>query len=299
MDKRIALAFRPELHTPSQIVEYAKAVDTIGSVSHIFIPDIPGGLESIEISAAALALTKNLKVGSGIIRLLEHDNRLLQRRLETLQSISENRFILGVGTGRAGTNPKETIVRMLSQLDQLRASFGNASRLGVAIPETFVAALKKGIAKRAAGHCDGLLLNFCSPDYAKSVVDSVNGVRSRPTFACYLKIFYSKKLVVANRLLIDEFVKYDSIDSYHEMFVRDGIAQAIMESRRGLESAESVIPESLLRISLVNPGPDELKEYANNFRKVGIDLPCLYPYFVKEESHEYKMSIISEIARSL
>ena len=299
LDKKTALAFRPELHTPAQIVEYAKAVDGTGSISHIFIPDIPGGLESIEISTAALAQTRNLKIGSGVIRLLEHDNKILQRRIETIQSISGNRFILGVGTGGAGPNPGDTVRRMLSQLDQLRESFGSTTHPGIQVPETFIATLKQGIAKKAAGHCEGLLLNFCSPEYAKSLVEKVSGIASRPLFACYLKVFYSNSQNTANRLLIDEFAKYDSIESYHEMFVLDGVADAIAESKRSLEFGGTRISDSLLKISLVNAGPDQLTEYVESFRKAGIDLPCIYPYFVRGENHDYKMSVIKRIAESL
>ena len=300
MSERTALALRPELHTPSQIVDYSKAVDEIGSISHVFIPDIPGGLESIEISSAALAQTRSVKIGSGVIRLLEHENKVLLRRLETVQSISGNRFILGVGTGRAAPNPSETIGKMLSQLDELRAGFGGATHIpGISAPETFIATLKHGIATKAAGHCDGLLLNFCSPEYAKGLVEKVSSVAlSRPVFACYLKIFYSNIKSTANRLLIEEFVKYDSISHYHEMFVRNGIAETIAECRKGLESGEIKIPTSLFKISLVNPDPDELRSHIDGFRKAGIDLPCVYPYFVKGESHEYKMSIIKGIAKS-
>ncbi len=299
MKETLGLALRPALHTPKQIIEYTKTVEEIGSISHVFIPDIPGGLESVEISAGALSCTKSIKIGSGVIRLLEHDGEILQRRLETLQLMSENRFIFGVGTGRPGQKPKETIQNMLSQLDHLRANFGKGSRdPDITFPETFVATLKQGIAQKSVGHAEGLLLNFCSPKYAQRLVDKVSKTSSAtPKFACYLKIFYSERPSIANRLLVEEFAKYDSIETYHGMFVRDGIAEDIAKANRTLESGGR-IPESLLGTSLVNPELDELKRHIEKFKEAGIDLPCVYPYFQTPENHEYKISVIKKIADS-
>ena len=104
--ERYAIALRPQVHPPDSIVELAKMLEGESSnISNIFIPDIPGGFESIDIACASLLATKRLKIGSGVIRVLEHDEHLLQRRLETVQSMSRNRFVLGDRDGLAWNKP--------------------------------------------------------------------------------------------------------------------------------------------------------------------------------------------------
>src|SRR5207247_879165 len=52
-------------------------------------------------------------------------------------------------------------------------------------------------------------------------------------FACYLKIFYSSQSDEnALRLLLQEFLNYDSMPQYHEMFLQDGTAKAISEIKQ-------------------------------------------------------------------
>lgn len=293
-----AIALRPELYTASQIVDAAKAIDSIGSISNIFIPDIPGGLESLEIANSCLAVTREVKIGSGVLRLHEHDSNLFLRRLETIQALGGNRLILGVGTGRGLPNPKEAISRMLSQLGEIRANFGSMTHLhGLSFPSTYVAALREGMARKAIGHCDGLLLNFCSPEYAGSIVSKVSNSQSTK-FACYLKVFYAREEGKALKLLVNEFANYGVLPNYHAMFVRDNLASSISEAKKEMDSGIINVPEPLKRISIANPTTEKLKEYVRTFRSAGIDLPCVYPYFDRSEEHEFKLSKIREIAET-
>ena len=271
-------------------------------VSNIFIPDIPGGFESIEISCASLEATKRLKIGSGVIRLLEHDEHLLQRRLETIQSVSRNRFVLGVGTGSPGKKAAETIEMMMGRLENIRTNFGKMSdSSGVEVPETYVATLRSGIARRVAGKSTGILLNFCSPEFASEVVKDVSTENNSAhiDFACYLKVFYAKDKQVSDRLLIEEFAKYDSIGPYHKVFEKNGVDTDIQRAKDGLMTKAVRIPDSLLKISLSNPSNAELKTYVDNFRGAGVTLPCIYPYFSGGDDMNYRKEIIREIAKTL
>ncbi|MCL4519131.1 MAG: hypothetical protein M1587_08045, partial [Thaumarchaeota archaeon] len=69
--QKIAFTLRPKVHSPKEIVKLAKLLDSLG-VSNVFIPDIPDGFDSLEISSAVLSNTERLYVGSGVIRALEH-----------------------------------------------------------------------------------------------------------------------------------------------------------------------------------------------------------------------------------
>ena len=97
--ERIGFALRPGVFSAQEIRETSVALDLSDRVSRIFVPDMRIGYESLEIASSILALTKRVHSGSGVIRLLEHDPQLLTRRVQTLQALSSNRLVLGVGTG--------------------------------------------------------------------------------------------------------------------------------------------------------------------------------------------------------
>jgi alkanesulfonate monooxygenase SsuD/methylene tetrahydromethanopterin reductase-like flavin-dependent oxidoreductase (luciferase family) len=286
----MAIALRPGVHSPKGILKLASILDG-SSVGSIFIPDVPSGFESIELSCGALALTSNVSIGSGIIRILEHEEKTLLKRLVAIQSMSGNRFILGVGTGSPGSKPRDTIDRMLARIEAVRAYFEKLDQsLELKMPSTYIATLKSGIAKRVKGHSTGLLLNFCSPEYAKSLISSVG--RDDLDYACYLKVFYSRNQRIAEELFVEEFSKYDSLPQYHAMFEKDGLAESISKVR---STSPSNIPGELKRVSLANPTIEELKEYVDRFVKSGVKLPCVYPYFAKGEDPSYIVETIKKI----
>jgi len=300
--ERIGFALRPGVFSPQEIREIAVTLEQGERVSRIFVPDMRNGYESLEIASSILALTNRVHSGSGVIRLLEHDPQLLTRRVQTLQALSSNRLMLGVGTGSPGPQPGRTVGAILQRLEELKKAFGGFPQ-GVRPPEIYVAALKLGIAKRAASMADGLLLNFCSPQHASKLVEAARVERSeRIDFACYLKIFYSSQSdESAQRLMLQEFLNYDSAPQYHEMFVQDGTANASssLKENEGWKSGPVDVPKELLRASLANPQRDELVQYVKSFKQAGVTLPSVYPYFSNDEDPRFKTETVNRIVKSL
>jgi len=300
--ERRGFALRPGVFSPQEIREIAVTLEQGERVSRIFVPDMRNGYESLEIASSILALTNRVHSGSGVIRLLEHDPQLLTRRVQTLQALSSNRLMLGVGTGSPGPQPGRTVGAILQRLEELKKAFGGFPQ-GVRPPEIYVAALKLGIAKRAASMADGLLLNFCSPQHASKLVEAARVERSeRIDFACYLKIFYSSQSdESAQRLMLQEFLNYDSAPQYHEMFVQDGTANAIssLKENEGWKSGPVDVPKELLRASLANPQRDELVQYVKSFKQAGVTLPSVYPYFSNDEDPRFKTETVNRIVKSL
>jgi alkanesulfonate monooxygenase SsuD/methylene tetrahydromethanopterin reductase-like flavin-dependent oxidoreductase (luciferase family) len=300
--EKIGFALRPGVFSPQEIKETAVVLEASDRVSRIFIPDHRIWYESLEIASSILALTKHVRAGSGVIRLLEHDALLLTRRVHTLQALFSNRFILGVGTGSPGPQPGKSVTAMLERLDELKKGFQGFPE-GVKPPEIYVAALKLGIARRAASKVDGLLLNFCSPQHAASLIDAFKAERdTHVDFACYLKIFYSSQSDgTAQRLMLQEFLNYDSAPQYHEMFVQDGVAKTIssLKENEGWKTDQVDVPRELLRVSLANPREEELVEYVKSFRQAGVTLPVVYPYFPNGEDARFKLETMKGIMKIL
>jgi hypothetical protein len=274
-------------------------LDQVQPVSHVFVPEgSQGGFKSLEISSACLAVSKRLRIGTGVIRILEHEPEVLAGRLLTLQELSDNRFVLGIGTGRPTSNPKQTIQSMLDRLHATRKNFRDFTKdlPHLKMAETFIATLRRGIARAVGGDSDGILLNFCPPEHARDIVRSLDRGTRRPIVSCYLKIFYSRTEETAKRMLVEEFASYNRIPSYHQMFEKAGVAREIDSASTALASHEDIsLDEKLLKISLANPTAKQLADYVSGFRDAGVDLPCLYPYFEKNEDEAFKMSKVKEI----
>jgi len=299
--ERIGFALRHGVFSPSEIREVSTILDGDRRVRAVFIPDGKSGYEAIEIASSILSHTRRIHAGTGVIRLLEHDPAHLTRRVQTLQGFSSNRFLLGVGTGSPGPKPGISVMSTLERIEQLKKIFQSFPS-GVQPPEIYVAALKAGIAKRAVGIADGLLLNFCSPQHAKGLIEAVKPQLASPIeFGCYLKTFYaSASDETAKRLMVQEFLNYDSAPQYHEMFLQDGTADVISELRRddGWKRGPVELPRELLKVSLANPTDDESHEYMRSFRRAGVTIPVIYPYFPTNETPEFKLDTVKRIMES-
>ncbi len=296
--EKLGFALRPGVFSPTEIKEASPLLERSNKIASIFIPDGRSGYEAIEIASTILSLTSRVYAGSGVIRLLEHDPAILVRRVQTIQALSSNRLILGVGTGSPGPQPGKTVTTMLKRLNELKKDFRSFPS-DVEAPQIYVATLKTGIAKRSMGIADGLLLNFCSPHYAAGLVESIRPqMVEQIEFACYLKIFYSSKNDgTARRLMVQEFLNYDSTPQYHEMFLRDGTADVISEFRKNDEWKRGPVelPMELLKVSVANPADDELSRYVRSFREAGVTLPVVYPYFPPDEESEFKKRTLRRI----
>ncbi|MDG6938988.1 MAG: LLM class flavin-dependent oxidoreductase [Nitrososphaerota archaeon] len=292
---RLGMALRPSVYSPSEAVRIISSLDSVDSISNIFLPDVAGSPDPIEVSLAGLRASGRLYVGTGVIRMVEHDPKTLLRRIETIQSLSGNRFVLGVGTGRAGPDPRAAIDEMLTKLSTLKSGLASER-----MPKTYIATLKAGIAKRVAGHSDGILLNFCPAGYAAELIREYRKAYVGQTdFACYVKVFYSQRNGRAERLLVEEFRLYDSYRQYHSMFERQGMGTEIAQAVSTLSSDSVKIPEAMFSVCLANPSPEELKERIDDMRKAGVTLPCVYPYFDAGEDPDYRVKTTQHIAQEL
>jgi hypothetical protein len=85
-DEDLANAFRSTALAPRTIVELAKRLDNVHSLPHIFIPEgSHGGFTSFDICSVCLAVSKRLRIGSGVIRVLEYGHILRTWRRRDFQ----------------------------------------------------------------------------------------------------------------------------------------------------------------------------------------------------------------------
>src|SRR5271166_5022839 len=124
---------------------------------------------------------------------------------------------------------------MMQRLSEIKNAFSKEG--GISFPETYIATLKAGIAKRVAGSCDGILMNFCSANYAGEVASEVRqSYTASLEIGCYLKTFHSSSNEIATKLAVVEFANYNMLGQYHKMFVRAGVSDLIQDTARTLSS---------------------------------------------------------------
>ncbi len=283
MKADVGIALRSTVFPPSLIPSLVPELDS--SFSAVWFPSVGGRFDSVEMCALSLGASTRLKAGTGVIRLAEYNLEQLAGRIETLDQGSRNRFILGVGTGHL--RGREALSQLVGLTRKLRAGYPNARPTPL-----YFAALGPRMVEAAFENADGVLLNFCSPSYASSVVSRAGRKKEGFQIACYVKLFFAHDDDEASRMLADEFANYNSIPQYHAMFGAMGLSQTLARlSNRGEVSKRDVGEVS--QISIANPDRESLLELLGRFREGGVDSPVLYPYVAGEE--DYKL----EIARRL
>ena len=278
---KVGFALRSSVFGPPTIARLIPILDG-SSVDSVWFPNVGRAFDTLDICGTSLGRSERLRVGTGVIRPNDYDYPLLLARLHTLSEASGGRFILGLGTG-AGTG-KAAIDGLVVLAAKLRADYPEQR-----MPPIFFAALKRRALRAAYEKSDGAILNFCPPDYVRSILPEGFG-RKGFTLACYVKLFFAEREDQARRMLADEMRAYDRIPQYHAMFEQIGAAGSI-ESLGS--SPDGAIPSDLLEISSANPSDDEVGGILGRFSRAGVDLPIVYPYVSGDE--DYKVAVVRRL----
>jgi alkanesulfonate monooxygenase SsuD/methylene tetrahydromethanopterin reductase-like flavin-dependent oxidoreductase (luciferase family) len=285
MKADVGIALRSTVFPPNLIVPVSSELDA--SFSSVWFPAVSAHIDPLDLCALSLGATKRVNAATGVIRLPEHDPTLLAGRADALSKSSGNRFILGVGTGPL--RGRTAVNQLVDLTKKLRASCHNTPPAPI-----YFAALGPKMVKAAFENADGALLNFCSPRYASSVTSRhVSKKRDDFRVACYVKLFFSEDEDEARRMLVKEFIHYDSLPQYHKMFEAMGISKTLDAFKDAQEVTEGHITEEILEISMDNPTQKEVLELLERFREAGVDTPVVYPYVAG--SDDYKLQLVKNL----
>jgi hypothetical protein len=279
---KVGLALRSTVFSPSLIAKLIPLLEESGVYS-VWFPSAGPMFDALDMCGISLGKSKRLRVGTGVIRFNDYDVGQLLARMYTLSEGSGRRFILGLGTGAA--TGRAAIDGLIDSANRLRADYPDQQK-----PPIFFAALRERILRAAYLNAEGAILNFCPPRYVQKIVPKDSGAKGF-TLACYIKLFFAEKDLVARKMLIDEIRMYDSLPQYHAMFEEIGSSGSI--SRLDPESARD-IPSDLLEISSANPDDDEVAHILERFSRAGANLPIIYPYVSGNDG--YKLAVVKKMA---
>jgi len=275
----LGLALRPGVFDPRESVKISVE---LAPISHFFIPDVLQAADPIIIAHSILMSRSDCSAGSGVIRLLEHNISYIEKQVRTIQTISNNRFFLGVGTGNVPAGRSDLIKQFLNAVSSLKASINGL--------KIYVAALKEGMARKAAGISDGIILNFSTFNHARKMTRIFKENGGKLVFS-YLKVFVSWNVSAAQRMALDELKKYSSFPHYASLFERENITVKAINDINNKKIKE--LQEK--GVLLVNPSPSEVYDVVSFFVKNGVDVPVIYPYFPLKYSYEEKIEQLKKL----
>jgi alkanesulfonate monooxygenase SsuD/methylene tetrahydromethanopterin reductase-like flavin-dependent oxidoreductase (luciferase family) len=274
--------------------------------------------------------TQRLQLGTGIATIYTRTPSLLAMTAATLDQVSGQRAILGLGIGhKVGIEQGHGVVfdkplrRMREYVSILRAIL-----CGENIPETtvcpvkrfrleftperatlpiYIAALGPRMCQLAGEMADGVLMNWATTDYVKEAIDNVRLGAARAArkpedieIACYIRAAVGPDEQAVTQALARETVRYISLDFYRQMFNESGFAEdteAVMKALpQGVEAAAAQISQRMLQGVAIMGGPEACRKRIEEYRALGVVHPVVAPVPVGPNVYDSWTAVIQTFA---
>jgi alkanesulfonate monooxygenase SsuD/methylene tetrahydromethanopterin reductase-like flavin-dependent oxidoreductase (luciferase family) len=289
----------------------AQVADSI-PIHSLWLPESVGQQDASILLAALAVTTRRCKLGTGVANVYTHNPVQTLMATFTLDSISNGRFILGLGSGNKGQLEKIGAANLDRPLLQVR-EFIEIVRLGLfhskfsytgkifAIPElvqrnkqtsvnvpVYLAAHNPQMLKLAGSIADGVLLNIISiPELPQAIMLVKDGERDsqyKPDtiIASYIPTFVSDnereavhaaKTVLASYCSSPIFLK--RLRNFGSQFASTAHTLHQMYLKNGLEAAIDLIDDNTVHQFCIAGNFAHLRQHINVFRQAGLDLPIL------------------------
>lgn len=252
-------------------------------VGHVFVPDLRGaaapgvalsGRDAFASLASMFTVTSAVRGAVGVAAVIFHEPAALARAAGTLTELSGGRFTLGIGVSHAeaaahggGTYPASPLGEMRRWTAEMRrCSSGGGLAFGAGFP-ILVGALGPKMVALGASDADGVVLNWLTPEHARTTVEQVRAAApagTRPTTVLYARLS-------PDAAVRADAVNYDALANYHRHF-----------ALQGLDTPDAVVDGTCLPAGDPAATRDRLAAYAD----AGIDVLCLYPHGFDEAQRE-------------
>lgn len=209
----------------------APAVEDAGC-SFFWSNDIPGG-SSFDVLAAAAGVTRAIRLANGVVPIDRVPPAEWPDRIERVGLLGD-RFWPGIGSGGIA-HPLE---QMREAITDIRAGTGRPVVIG---------ALRTNMRRLAAEHADGVLLNWLTPEAARSRRDEIRAIReaagnARPFMtAAFVRVAIGDDSIARLR---HEAAKYERFPSYTKHFAEMGVGafETAVAAETPEEAAEGLGP---------------------------------------------------------
>ena len=310
----------PQL-APRDFLDLARLAERRG-YEMVWVPE-GGGRDSLTQLTFLACHTEAVKLATGILPIYYRTPMLTAMSAAGLGTLSQGRFILGLGVGhqpsvegthgirfrRPLTRMRETItlVRRLldgEQVTQAGKVFNvNNATLADSAPQQrvpiYVAALGPQMLELTGELADGALLNWTASRYLERAIyhlhqgaEKAGRDPSEIDVAGYIRVAVSDNLEEARASLQGQIARYASNPFYHNFF-RDmdfGEEMAAAEDaiRRGdIQEASRAISQEMQDQVAVVGSPEECQAEIEKRRNLGLNLPVVAPFTVDQPRESY------------
>ena len=268
------------------------------------------GTDAVSVLAAAAMSTERIRLATGIIASYVRSPYLMAMTANTLQDLSDGRFVLGLGTSTAPivsnwhgirwekplryTREYVELFRKLTAGERVKHEGlftirGAQTRPGKTQTPVYLAALNPAMLELAGEIADGVILNFPTTGYAKRAVEHIEaGIkkagrqRSDVDIVAYLRTVVTDDFDPGADMIRRELVTYFLAPVYQKVFAEDGyghITEAVMEAWGSGDRAGAVakIDDRTVDAHAVIGTVEECRAKAQALLDAGIDRAVLLP----------------------
>ena len=316
---RVGLRLESGTLTPQEMLRLAKMAEE-QNFDTVWVPE--GLTDSVAQLAAMAAVTKKIKLGTGILTIYSRTPTLIAMSAGSLDAISSKRFVLGLGVGHKsqaenthGVPLDQPLVRLNETVEIVRRLLKREavtfqgrifkvkdSRLGfqpvrASIP-IYIAALGPKMIQLAGEIADGVLLNWASPAYLKQAMqnlqygaDKAGRKMDEIDVACYLRTAVVDNVQQAMPSIRWQIARYAGMPFYRRYFEQMGFgkeavaaAEAIVR-KDGRGAAEAISEAMVNELAIVGSAAHCRRNIAA-LRTRGLDMPVVAPFKVGENPME-------------
>jgi len=297
------------LLSTEHILKLSKIVDLKENVHSVWVPE-SWGRESFSSLGAISQITKNVKLGTSIINIYGRTPATVAMGATTLDSLSNNRTILGLGSSTEslvenwhGLKFEKPLERMREFIDCVRQmttgeSVDHKGRLfniknfkllnkptRIKMP-IYIAAINRHMVNLACELADGILLYLRPLDELRRTVSLIKSQTENKNknyeIACvFICALSNNKPEEARRRAAKTLAFYISVGKYYRDFLSHNgfnkeVARITLEyTTHGLDSATRLVNDSMLDSLTICGNTEQCIRSLNRFISAGITLPIL------------------------
>ena len=326
-DKMVQMGYNPSsLFGAQDILKYAKLLDLRPQVHSIWIPE-SWGREAFVIIGAVSALTKRIKLGTSIVSMFSRTPATLAMAACTLDNISSNRTIIGIGAstpilaenwhGIRFEHPLErmkeyvTCFKVISSGESINfnGEFFKLKNLKIMhkssrkkIP-VFLAAVNTGMIKLATEIADGIIFYLRPRDELEKTIELTRSITSRKSKSfdiCTVLItaVSNKHPDLARIRAAKTLAFYVAVGKYYSEFLashgfENEVKQITIEyQKNGVENISKFVTDTMLDSLTICGTAEECIKSLKKFISCGISLPILQVNPVKDSEQSINDSLL-------
>lgn len=290
-----------------EVLMFAKMADSHSNIDSLWVSE-SWGRESFATLGAMSQVTKRIKLGTSIISIYARTPATVAMAATTLDMLSGNRSIIGLGTStaaivenwhgmkfeRPASRMKEYVecLRMMTSGEKVNYSgeFFKANNFKIMhqpqrkqIP-IFVAAVNKKMVSLASELADGVLLYLRPLDELKRTVDELeqrtNG-RNFEIAASFICALSDKEPEKARERAAKTLAFYVAVGKYYSRFLSENGFRTEVEGiinaygNHGAGSAAKVVPDRMLDSLAICGSREECRKSLARFVSAGVTLPII------------------------